>query len=213
MSEVQPQEATSSPPANSSSGGVPTGEVRTNGGASVPRLLQMYRDELRDKLIAQFGYKNVFEVPRIDKVVLNMGVGEAARDQRKIEGAIRDLTLIAGQRAVPCVARRSVATFKLREGQKIGCKVTLRGRRAYEFLDRLVQVALPRVRDFRGLSSRSFDGRGNYAFGLSEQITFPEIDYDTIEDIRGLDIVICTTAKTNEEAKALLQGFSFPFRD
>ena len=213
MSEVQGTDAVEAPTQATSPSGA-TEAVATNrqGAGSVPRLLQYYRDELRGKLIEQFGYKNIFEVPQIEKIVLNMGVGEAARDQRKIEGALRDLTLIAGQRAVPCTARRSVATFKLREGQKIGCKVTLRGRRAYEFLDRLVQVALPRVRDFRGLSARSFD-RGNYAFGLSEQITFPEIDYDTIEDIRGLDIVICTTAKTNEEAKALLQGFQFPFRD
>ena len=215
MSEVQPDATAPEVPAQDMSQSGATAPLRANGQGSdpVPRLLQIYRDSLRGQLTEQFGYKNVFEVPRLDKIVLNMGVGEAARDQRKIEGALRDLTLIAGQRAVPCVARRSVATFKLREGQKIGCKVTLRGRRAYEFLDRLVQVALPRVRDFRGLSTRSFDGRGNYAFGLSEQITFPEIDYDTIEDIRGLDIVICTTARTNEEAKALLQGFQFPFRD
>ena len=209
MSEVQGTDAVEAPTqATSPSGATETVATNRQGAGSVPRLLQYYRDELRGKLIEQFGYKNIFEVPQIEKIVLNMGVGEAARDQRKIEGALRDLTLIAGQRAVPCTARRSVATFKLREGQKIGCKVTLRGRRAYEFLDRLVQVALPRVRDFRGLSARSFDGRGNYAFGLSEQITFPEIDYDTIEDIRGLDIVICTTAKTNEEAKALFAGLS-----
>lgn len=180
---------------------------------STPRLLRMYREELRPRLRTEGGYTNLLAVPRLEKIVLNMGVGEAAREKRRIESAVAEMTLISGQRAVATRARRSVATFKLREGQEIGCKVTLRGARCYEFLDRLVNIALPRVRDFRGLSPRSFDGRGNYAFGLREQIVFAEIDYDSIDDIRGLDVIICTTARTDAEARALLRGFDLPFRD
>ncbi|MGR4000639.1 MAG: 50S ribosomal protein L5 [Alphaproteobacteria bacterium] len=175
------------------------------------RLQRFYENELRSRLQESLGCANVYAVPRLEKVVLNMGVGEGARDQRKVELAVNDLTRIAGQRAVSIRARRSVAGFKLREGQKIGCKVTLRGVRAYEFVDRLINVALPRVRDFRGLSVKSFDGRGNFAFGLREQIVFPEIDYDSIDDIRGLDVVICTTAKSDADARALLEGLNFPF--
>ncbi|MDA7986959.1 MAG: 50S ribosomal protein L5 [Alphaproteobacteria bacterium] len=180
--------------------------------SAAPRLQKFYQDELHPRLLKKLNCKNAFAVPRIEKIVLNMGVGEAARDQRKINAALNDLTRIAGQRAVPTFARRSVAGFKLREGQKIGCKVTIRGVRAYEFIDRLVNVALPRVRDFRGLSPNSFDGRGNFAFGLREQIVFPEIDYDSIDDIRGLDVIICTSAKTDADARALLEGLNFPFR-
>ena len=152
------------------------------------------------------------EVPRLDKIVLNMGVGEAAQDSKKLDSAVEELTLIAGQKAVITRARKSEAVFKVREGMGLGCKVTLRAARMYEFLDRLVNIALPRVRDFRGLSPKSFDGRGNYALGVREQIVFPEINYDRVQDIRGLDVILCTTAQTNEEARALLDGFNFPFR-
>jgi large subunit ribosomal protein L5 len=151
------------------------------------------------------------EVPRLDKIVINMGVGEAVQDSKKIEAAVRDLTAIAGQRPVVTRAKKSIATFKVRENMPIGCKVTLRGDRMYEFLDRLITIALPRVRDFRGVSPKSFDGRGNYALGLKEQLVFPEVDYDKIDAVRGMDIVICTTARTDQEAKALLKGFQMPF--
>ncbi len=176
------------------------------------RLKQYYEEELKPKLIERFGYKNPMQVPRLEKIVLNMGVGEAVQDAKKIEHAMRDLALISGQKPVVCQARKSVANFKLRKGMPIGCKVTLRRERMYEFLDRLVHIALPRVRDFRGLSPKSFDGRGNYAFGIREQIVFPEINYDEIDEIRGLDVIICTTARTDEEARALLEGFNLPFR-
>ena len=175
------------------------------------RLREQYDATLRPNLMERFGYRNIHAVPRLDKIVLNMGVGEATGDSRLAESAAEELTLIAGQKAVVTRARRSVANFKLREGMAVGAKVTLRGRRMYEFLDRLVTVALPRVRDFRGVSPRSFDGRGNYAMGLKEQIVFPEIDYDQVARIRGLDIMICTTASTDEEARALLDGFRMPF--
>ncbi|KAA5603624.1 50S ribosomal protein L5 [Blastochloris sulfoviridis] len=177
-----------------------------------PRLKTFYEEVVRPKLIEEFGYKNKFEVPTIEKVVLNMGVGEGTADRKKVENAAGDLALIAGQRPVITNARKSIATFKLREGQAIGAKVTLRKTRMYEFLDRLVTMALPRVRDFRGLSPKSFDGRGNYALGLKEHIVFPEINYDKVEQIWGLDIVVCTTARTDEEARALLRHFNFPFR-
>ncbi len=176
------------------------------------RLKRYYEEELKPKLIERFGYKNPMQVPRLEKIVLNMGVGEAVQDAKKIEHAMRDLALISGQKPVVCQARKSVANFKLRKGMPIGCKVTLRRERMYEFLDRLVHIALPRVRDFRGLSPKSFDGRGNYAFGIREQIVFPEINYDEIDEIRGLDVIICTTARTDEEARALLEGFNLPFR-
>lgn len=176
-----------------------------------PRLKTKYREEIRARLKEKFGYANEMMIPRLDKVVINMGVGEAAQDSKKIRGALADLEAIAGQKPVGTVAKKSIAGFKLREEQVIGAKVTLRKDRMFEFLDRLVTIALPRVRDFRGLNGKSFDGRGNYAMGLKEHIVFPEIDYDKVEKIRGMDIVVCTTATTNEEAKALLAEFDFPF--
>jgi large subunit ribosomal protein L5 len=175
------------------------------------RLREHYESVVRDALKTEFGYPNDFAVPRLDKIVINMGVGETTTDTRKIQGAVAELQAIAGQKPVITKARKSIAQFKVREGMPLGCKVTLRGRRMYEFLDRLITIALPRVRDFRGVSANSFDGRGNYAMGLKEQIVFPEIDYDQVEAIRGMDIVICTTAKTDQEAKALLKGFNVPF--
>ena len=175
------------------------------------RLKKQYDDVVRPKLKAEFNYANDMEVPRIEKIVINMGVGEATSDGKKVNSAVAELTAIAGQRPVVTKARKSIAQFKLREGMSIGCKVTLRRERMYEFLDRLVTIALPRVRDFRGVSGTSFDGRGNYAMGLKEQIIFPEIDYDKIDEIRGMDIIIVTTAKTDQEAKALLKGFDMPF--
>jgi len=175
------------------------------------RLKKQYDDVVRAKLKAEFNYANDMEVPRIEKIVINMGVGEATSDGKKVNSAVAELTAIAGQRPVVTKARKSIAQFKPREGMSIGCKVTLRRERMYEFLDRLVTIALPRVRDFRGVSGTSFDGRGNYAMGLKEQIIFPEIDYDKIDEIRGMDIIIVTTAKTDQEAKALLKGFDMPF--
>ncbi len=175
------------------------------------RLKDYYDETVRPAMMKQFGYTNIHAVPRLDKIVLNMGVGEAITDSRVVQNAARELTLITGQKAVITRARRSVANFKLREGMQVGAKVTLRKNRMYEFLDRMVNIALPRVRDFRGIPRTSFDGKGNYAMGLKEQIVFPEIDYDQVDNIRGLDIVICTTARTNEEAYALLDGFHMPF--
>ena len=176
-----------------------------------PRLKEYYNKTLKPDLVKQFGYANTMEVPRLDKIVLNMGVGEGVQDQKKVQSAAEELGLIAGQRPVITRAKKSIAAFKLREGMPVGCKVTLRHDRMYEFLDRLVTVALPRVRDFRGISPDSFDGRGNLALGLKEQIVFPEIDYDQVGEIRGLNIVICTTAKSDDEARALLKGFDVPF--
>ncbi|SNB63043.1 LSU ribosomal protein L5P [Arboricoccus pini] len=176
------------------------------------RLKKHYDEVVTKQLVEKFGYKNPMQVPKIDKIVLNMGVGEAVNDSKKLTNAVGDMTKIAGQKPVVCRAKRSVANFKLREGQPIGCKVTLRRERMYEFLDRLVNIALPRVRDFRGVSDKSFDGRGNYAMGIKEQLIFPEINFDEIDETRGMDIVICTTARSNEEAKALLEGFALPFR-
>jgi len=176
------------------------------------RLHKHFDEVIRAKLTEQFGYKNRMEVPRVDKIVLNMGVGEAVNDRKKVDVAAADLSMIAGQKAVITHARKSIATYKLREGQAIGCKVTLRRRRMYEFLDRLVNIALPRVRDFRGLNPKSFDGRGNYTLGIKEHIIFPEIDYDKAESVLGMDIVVCTTAKNDDEARALLAAFEFPFR-
>ena len=178
----------------------------------IPRLKRDYDERIVPAMIERFGYKNRMEVPRLDKIVLNMGVGEAVNDRKKVDLAAADLGMIAGQKAVVTHARKSIATYKLREGQPIGCKVTLRRRRMYEFLDRLVNIALPRVRDFRGLNPKSFDGRGNYTLGIKEHIIFPEIDYDKAESILGMDIVVCTTAKNDEEARALLAAFDFPFR-
>src|SRR5690242_3638727 len=177
-----------------------------------PRLLRRYREEVRAKLQQEFGYKNPMQVPRLEKIVLNMGVGEATQDGKKIDGAVSDLTAITGQKPVVTRSKKSIATFKLRENMAIGVKVTLRRDRMYEFLDRLVNIALPRVRDFRGASTKSFDGRGNYALGLKEQLVFPEINYDKVDTTRGMDIVIVTTAKTDDEAKALLKGFNMPFQ-
>jgi large subunit ribosomal protein L5 len=176
------------------------------------RLRAQFDETIRKKLIEQFGYKNAMQVPRIDKIVLNMGVGEGVNDRKKVDTAAQDLSMIAGQKAVITHARKSIATYKLRENQPIGCKVTLRRKRMYEFLDRLVNIALPRVRDFRGLNPKSFDGRGNYTIGIKEHLIFPEIDYDKVESTLGMDIVVCTTAKNDEEAKALLAAFNFPFR-
>jgi large subunit ribosomal protein L5 len=175
------------------------------------RLQEHYSKTVRPALMKEFGYSNAMEVPRLDKIVINMGVGEAVQDGKKVDAAVKELTLIAGQKPVVTRAKKSIATFKLRENMPIGCKVTLRRSRMYEFLDRLVNIALPRVRDFRGVSPKSFDGRGNYALGLKEQLVFPEVDYDQVDAVRGMDIIIVTTAKTDAEAKALLRGFDMPF--
>jgi large subunit ribosomal protein L5 len=177
------------------------------------RLLEQYRKQITPDLMKKFGYTSVMQVPRIEKIVLNMGVGEAVGDKKIMDNAVGDLTKIAGQKPVITLARTSIATFKIRKGYPVGCMVTLRGSRMYEFLDRLVSVAIPRIRDFRGISGRSFDGRGNFNMGVKEQIIFPEIEYDKIDAIRGLNISIATTARTNDEARALLAGFSFPFRN
>lgn len=177
----------------------------------MPRLREFYEKELRSKLIASRGYKNVMEAPRLEKIILNMGVGEAVQDKKKLEAAFNDLMLIAGQKPVITKAKKSIATFKLREGMGIGVKVTLRKAHMYEFLDRLVNMALPRVRDFRGISTKSFDGNGNYTLGIKEHIIFPEIDYDKVDKIRGLDITFVTSAKKNEDALELLKGFNMPF--
>jgi large subunit ribosomal protein L5 len=177
------------------------------------RLLDYYRSDVVAKLKKRFSYKSVMQVPKVQKITLNMGLGEAMDDKKVIVAAVADLEKIAGQKAVVTLARKSIAGFKVREGWPIGCKVTLRGNRMYEFLDRLISIALPRVRDFRGLSIKSFDGRGNYSLGFKEQIVFPEIDYDKIDALRGLDISITTSAKTNKEAQALLEAFNFPFKE
>lgn len=179
----------------------------------LPRLKQHYLDVIRADLTKEFSYKNPMQVPALDKIVLNMGVGEAVADSKKIKAAVEDMSRIAGQKPVITKARKSIATFKLREEMPIGVKVTLRKDRMFEFLDRLVTIALPRVRDFRGLNKKSFDGRGNYALGIKEHIVFPEIDYDKVDSIWGMDVVVCTTAKNDDEARALLKGFNFPFRD
>jgi large subunit ribosomal protein L5 len=177
-----------------------------------PRLRTFYSDVVRKKLTEQFGYKNPMQVPTLDKIVINMGIGEGVADRKKVEAAAADLGLIAGQKAVITKARKSIANFKLRDGQPIGCKVTLRKARMYEFVDRLVNIALPRVRDFRGLNPKSFDGRGNCTIGIKEHIVFPEIDYDKAAEIWGMDIVVCTTTDNDDEARALLTAFNFPFR-
>jgi large subunit ribosomal protein L5 len=175
------------------------------------RLQELYETTVRPALMQEFGYKNPMQVPRLEKIVVNMGVGEAVQDSKKADAAAGDLTAITGQHPVITKAKRSIATFKLRKGMPIGCKVTLRGQRMYEFLDRLITVALPRVRDFRGIPGRSFDGRGNFALGLKEQIVFPEIDYDRVDAVRGMNVVVVTTARTDAEARALLKGFDMPF--
>jgi len=177
------------------------------------RLETIYKETVVPKLMEQFGYDNIMQVPRVAKITLNMGVGEAVGNKKILENAVADMTKIAGQKPITTNARVSVASFKIRDGWPIGCKVTLRRAKMFEFLDRLINVSLPRVRDFRGVSGRSFDGRGNYNMGIKEQIIFPEIDFDAVDAMRGMDIAITTTAKTNEEAKALLQAFNFPFRN
>ncbi len=176
-----------------------------------PRLKSQYDATIRAALIEQFGYKNSMEVPKVTKIVINMAVGEATQDKKKVDAAVADMQLIAGQKPIVTKAKKSIAQFKLREGMPIGCKVTLRKEQMYEFLDRLVTIALPRVRDFRGINPKSFDGRGNYALGLKEQIVFPEVNYDKIDKVRGMDIIICTTAKTDAECYALLKAFNMPF--
>ena len=177
----------------------------------LPRFLQRYRSEIRAKLQTEFDYKNEMQIPKLDKIVINMGVGEATGDQKKLDTAVAELNAIAGQRPVKTVAKKAIAGFKIRKGLPIGCKVTLRNARMYEFLDRLVTIAMPRLRDFRGITGKGFDGRGNFAMGLKEQIIFPEINYDRVDDIRGMDIQFVTTAKTDAEAKALLKAFDIPF--
>jgi large subunit ribosomal protein L5 len=177
-----------------------------------PRLKQHYLEKVRPALVEQFKYANPMQVPGLEKIVLNMGIGEATADRKKVDSAARDLTLIAGQKPVLNKARKSIATFKLRDGMAIGCKVTLRKNRMYEFLDRFITIALPRVKDFRGLNPKSFDGRGNYAMGIKEHIVFPEIDYDKVDQIWGMDVIVCTTAQNDDEARALLKQFNFPFR-
>ncbi|MDF1831714.1 MAG: 50S ribosomal protein L5 [Porticoccaceae bacterium] len=178
----------------------------------MPRLKELYKTEIAAKLKEELGLKNVMEVPRISKITLNMGVGEALADKKALENAVRDLETIAGQKVVVNLARKSIAGFKVREGWPIGCKVTLRSDRMYEFLERLVDIAIPRIRDFRGISPKSFDGRGNFAMGVTEQIIFPEIDYDKIDKLRGLDVTITTTARNNDEGRALLRAFNFPLK-
>ena len=175
------------------------------------RLKEMYKNEIVDAMVKKFGYKNVMEVPKLDKIVINMGVGEAKENAKVLESAVSDMETITGQKAVITKAKHSIANFKIREGQSIGCKTTLRGDKMYEFLDRLVNLALPRVRDFRGVSANSFDGRGNYALGIKEQIIFPEIEYDKVDKVRGMDVIFVTTAKTDEEARELLRLFNMPF--
>ena len=176
------------------------------------RLKDLYKSEIIDAMVKKFGYKNVMEVPKLDKIVINMGVGEAKDNSKVLETAVKEFETIAGQKVVTTKAKNAVANFKIREGMPIGCKVTLRGEKMYEFLDRLVNLALPRVRDFRGVSADSFDGRGNYALGIKEQIIFPEIEYDKIDKVRGMDVIVVTTAKTDEEARELLRLFNMPFK-
>jgi len=177
----------------------------------VSRLKDQYKNEIMDAMQKKFGYKNVMEIPKLDKIVINMGVGEAKENAKALESAVRDLEIISGQKAVLTKAKNSIANFKIREGQNIGCKVTLRGDKMYEFLDRLVNLALPRVRDFRGVNPDAFDGRGNYALGIKEQLIFPEIEYDKVDKVRGMDVIFVTTAKTDEEARELLRLFNMPF--
>ncbi|GFN23035.1 50S ribosomal protein L5 [Thermanaeromonas sp. C210] len=180
---------------------------------TVARLKEKYLKDIRPAMQTKFGYRNIMEIPRLEKIVVNMGIGEATQNPKALDGAVEDLMAITGQRPVVTRAKKSIAAFKLRKGNKIGCKVTLRGDRMYEFLDRLINVALPRVRDFKGVSPNSFDGRGNYTLGLREQLIFPEIDYDKIDQVRGMDITVVTTAKTDEEARELLRLFGMPFRE
>lgn len=202
--KAKAEKAAAAPKAAPGSEGAPEGYV--------PRLRTHYDEVVRAQLVKEFGYKNAMEVPKITKIVLNMGIGEATADSKLVQTAVAELEKIAGQKAVVTKARKAIAQFKIREGQAIGAKVTLRKVRMYEFLDRLINIALPRVRDFRGLTDRSFDGYGNYAFGIKEHIIFPEIDYDKIDRVWGMDIIICTSAKSDAEARALIDAFNFPFR-
>jgi large subunit ribosomal protein L5 len=210
MAEEKKPKAAKAPKAAASGSTAAVASASSPGGA--PRMRKHYEEVVREQLTKQFGYKNAMEVPTIEKIVLNMGVGEAVNDTKKVTSAAGDLGLIAGQKPVVTRARKAISTFKVRENMPIGAKVTLRKTRMYEFLDRLINIALPRVRDFRGLNPKSFDGRGNYALGIKEHIVFPEIDYDKAESILGMDVIVCTTAKTDEEARALLKAFNFPFR-
>lgn len=180
--------------------------------AQTPRLQKFYRDQMVPKMMQKFGYRNGFEVPRLEKIVVNMGIGEGAQDIKRVDSAVADLALIAGQHPVVTRSKKAIANFKIKKGDPIGCKVTLRSKKMYEFLDRLISIALPRIRDFRGLSASSFDGRGNYAFGLNEQIIFPEVEYDKVVNVQGMDVVIVTTAKNKEETKELMVLFGIPFR-
>mgnify|MGYP003331368432 CR=1 FL=1 len=190
----------------------PTGPAPTYKRTAPPRLKQLYSGTVRGQLTKEFSYTNPMAVPKIEKISLNVGMGEATQNSKLIDGAVSELTAIAGQKPIITKARKSIATYKLRAGQAIGCKVTLRKARMYEFLDRLVNIALPRVRDFRGLNPKSFDGRGNYSLGMKEQIVFPEIDYDKVDEVWGMDVVVCTSAGTDDEARELLRQFNFPFR-
>lgn len=210
MAEEKKAKAAKAPKATAAGTTAAVSSAAAPGGA--PRMRRHYEEVVREQLTKQFGYKNAMEVPTIEKIVLNMGVGEAVNDTKKVTSAAGDLGLIAGQKPVVTRARKAISTFKVRENMPIGAKVTLRKTRMYEFLDRLINIALPRVRDFRGLNPKSFDGRGNYALGIKEHIVFPEIDYDKAESILGMDVIVCTTAKTDEEARALLKAFNFPFR-
>jgi large subunit ribosomal protein L5 len=215
--KVQPGQKGAKPPkddkvAKGEAGGEKPPQAKKPQERVTPRLKTYFEDVVRKKLSEQFGYKNRLQVPVLEKVVINMGIGEGVNDRKKVEAAANDLGLIAGQKAVITKARKSIATFKVRDGQPIGCKVTLRKARMYEFVDRLINIALPRVRDFRGLSQKSFDGRGNYTIGIKEHIIFPEIDYDKTADVWGMDVTVCTSAKTDDEARALLDAFNFPFR-
>ena len=204
------------PPAKEAKGkpatGAPAAPRKPRPADYKPRMKSLYEQEIRKKLAEHFGYSNPMRIPRLEKIVLNMGVGEAVNDRKKVENASKDLSRIAGQRPVITRARKSIATYKVRENMALGAKVTLRGDRMYEFLDRLVTIALPRVKDFRGLNPKSFDGRGNFALGLKEHIVFPEIDYDQVDEIWGMDVIVCTTAASDDEARELLRGFNFPFR-
>lgn len=188
-------------------------EITVTGTLPEPRLIKTYREKVTPQLKEQFGYTSIMQTPRLDKIVINMGTGSSEKDPKNLENSIRDMTLIAGQKPVTTLARKAISNFKLREGMKVGCKVTLRGKRAYHFFDKLATVVLPRIRDFQGLSPKSFDGRGNYALGLKEQLVFTEIPYDTFDRIRGMDIIICTTAKNDEEARVFLKAMGLPLRE
>lgn len=188
-------------------------QKKTTSERKLPRYEELYQSKIRKDMQDKYGYKNAMEIPRLDKIVINMGVGEASMNKAHMEDAVNTLTAITGQKPIVTKAKKSNASFKIRDGMSIGCKVTLRRERMYEFLDRLVTIAMPRIRDFRGINGKSFDGQGNYAMGLKEQIIFPEIDYDKVDKMRGMDIIICTTAKTDDEAKDLLRGFDMPFRN